>query len=615
MSFCLFSQFAVQAQVSSEFQLAERLIRQQRFAPAADILSDLVAKHPEEYVFFERLIEARVQLKQYDEALQLVQDKIKTTSNPAPQRVLEGRLYYTMGDSTKAYSIWDSNLTDNPGEFQLYTATGHAMQNVRAYNKALEVYFKAREVFKNEQLFLNEIADIQMQTGNYEGAIKEWVNLIKVRPEQRAGLQRVLMRYNDPLIYDITIMELEDEMAQMNVADELYEHFYYLQSWLLLETKLYKRALNNAITFENAVPGTNYIIVFNLGKRLLDAEEFELAAEAYTYYTGSEDLEARWRSTEELAEVYSRQAKHKHDKNLSGSPSPDSLYKAAAGLLSDIENNAPAYRRLGNVILKQAEIALDHTHDLEAAKRAKEALATLDNFKNSAEYHYLDGRIELTEHDFIRARIAFTKSNKIADIGALAEKTRYFLALTDFFSGDFEYANIQLKSLGRQNTSYYANDALELRLWIQKNKNADSTHTYASDFAAAVFQNITGRRNSASEAFINIAESGASPYKEDALIALAQNRLTGGGTLLALLNKTLEQSSYLSQHERLLWERAFAADRLLNPEQTEDNTQKTLPVDPETVTGYYEELLVQYPQSFYAPFARSRLPQIMNLNS
>ncbi len=597
------------AQIGSDFQLADRLMRQQNYEAALEILVELVEKSPNEYYFFERMIESYIELKKYDEALQQVQTRIGKNNLHSREKVLEAKIFYLKGDKDKAFGIWDDNINAHSSELQIYMLTGQALMESREYKKTVEIYEKARKAFGNGQLFMNEIADAYMKTGQYEGAVREWLNVIKLRSNQRAIVQRLLLRYDDPLVYDITLMELEDEMNLLDRKDNLYAEFYQLQSWILLENKLFKRALGNAIKFEESSSSTNYA-VYNLAGRLLDANEFELAAEAYSFYENHPFDELKWQSTEKLSDVYKQWAKYDESQNLSSTQNIDSLYDKAITLLEKIYRLAPNYSRLGEVIVSRAEIELDHTLNFDAGKNSVRILSNMDEYKNSKELHYLEGRIHLLEKNFTQARISFTKSNKIADIGEMAEKTRYFLALTDFFSGDYEFANIQLKSLGRQSTSFYANNALELRLWIQKTKSADSTNTDISDFANAVFTKLAGNVKQSHSKLMEIALNQTSQYREDALILLAGHRNSDAEEISVILDEALKKPNYFVQKERLMWDRAKSADRALN-----HSDNNAVSVTNELIIDYYEELLDLYPQSFYAAFARNRLTELIKPNS
>src|SRR5690606_8697027 len=94
-------------------------------------------------------------------------------------------------------------------------------------------------------------------------------------------------------------------------------------------------------------------------------------------------------------------------------------------------------------------------------------LAQLPQTDGVAAYKaYLEGRLALLDGDFGQARIAFTRVTRLQRTGDFIEQVRYFLGLTDFHAGDFEFATVQLRALERLTTGFHANDALRLRRWL-----------------------------------------------------------------------------------------------------------------------------------------------------
>src|SRR5690606_34030834 len=93
----------------------------------------------------------------------------------------------------------------------------------------------------------------------------------------------------------------------------------------------------------------------------------------------------------------------------------------------------------------------------------------------------------MLDGDFRMARMELTKANKTNRGAEMLEKSRYFLALNDFYAGDFEFSKIQLKSVERQPTSFYANDAVQLRNWIRKGTQKDSVLPELVIFSKAMF--------------------------------------------------------------------------------------------------------------------------------
>lgn len=613
------------SQTSRDFQIAVRMMQQQQYAEALPILEELHEDFPENYEYADRFIDCLIQLKQYDRALNIA-DRFKDRSESDQRMEIRiAELYHYKGDKEKAFQLWQQNIDEEPRNLQLYINTARTMINRQEYLKAVDVYQQARVNFQNNRLFFGDIANAYMRAGEYEKAIEEWLSLLEDNPNQISFIQRSLLRYNDPVLNDITIVELNDRLSDMSVSAPAYSTFYQLQIWLLQENELYKRALAAATEYESRTQSYNYAL-FNLGRQLIRNNQFELARDAFTYYTDKTYGEVKWRGLEELANTYSAWAKYMDDYNLDFSNKRDSLYRLATAMLDSIQTETNTYSGMGSIHLKRAELALDHVFDLEKAQRSLETLQQMPSMQDAPELPYLEGRIYLAKKEYPEARIQLTRANKKADIGEMAEKTRYFLALTDFYAGDYEFATIQLKSLGRQNTSYYANDALELRLWLQQGTSADSTGALLDRFAQSVYDNRNGNeRVSAAEFYEFANDPKVSALKDNALLFLVDS------PFIPLKQKYVQVHTYLSGNpntpikEKLLWEKAKLAEQLLDASDAElcvaeeclefDSETTNQFAEPEHPRDIYDQLILQYPQGFYAPYARERLKRFTNPTS
>ena len=613
------------AQSNRDYQIAVRMMQQQQYAEALPLLEELHESNPDNFEYADRFIDCLTQLKQYDRALTVV----KTfTDQPEVNQLAQIRiaeLYHYKGEIEKAFDIWLQNLEANPRNHRLFISTARTMINRQEYLKAVDVYKMARKEFKNNQLFFGDIANAYMRAGEYELAIDEWLSMLEENPNQISYIQRSLLRFNDPVLNDITIVELNERLSNMSVTAQIYGTFYQLQIWLLQENELYRRAIAAAKEYENRTESYNYAL-FNLGRQLIRNNEFELARDAFTYYTDKTYGEVKWRGLEELANTYSAWAKYIDDYNLDFSNKRDSLYQLASTMLDSIETETTSYSGMANVHLKRAELALDHVFDLDKAEHSLTILKRMQSLNNAPEIPYLEGRIHLAKKEFSEARIQLTRANKIADIGDMAEKTRYFLALTDFYAGDYEFATIQLKSLGRQNTSYYANDALELRLWLQQGTSADSTGALLDGFSSAVFNARNGKPGeSAAQFFTMIGNPDLQALKDNAILFLVESRYVTLQDKYTHLHTYLASNPITPMKEKLLWEKAklselmtssanvntCSASECVNPD---DGSGMDLP-EPDLPSQIYDDLILQYPQGFYAPYARERLNQLSKQNS
>lgn len=617
---------AVQAQNSSDYFLANQLLQQQKYEQAYTVFERLVKQHPSSYVFFEKATECLINLKRYDEAVSLARQATSRDEYSQQAKIKLGEIYHVKGDTTQAFQTWSSVKSNNPQNYQLYLSLARAMENQRAFNQAIEIYQEAKQKFSGSPNLSIELANTYMQAGKYEQSVREYLDLLKENPDRISFVQSTMLRFNDDYMYDIAILEIGDFLNELSPQHPSHNSLHQLELWLLMERGLYQRAFNTAKNYEDSHNRVSYSL-YSLGGRLLSEQKFDLARQAYSYYIENNVHSAKPRSMHELAEVNIAWADYLADYNLANASKRDSLYQRAHEILEVLISATPNYSDRYEAIVTQSELALDHLHNPNKAQENLETLQVSTDSSIIAQRTYIKGRIYLYEKDYSRARVAFTKSNKIARVGDLAEKTRYFLALTDFFSGDLEFAKIQLNALERQSTSYFANDAVKLRVWIQDGLQADSTGADIVPFANAIEAFSQGHDEKAFEYMSSVLNFDSfHPLMDEALLELSGYASPNKASLLyKLITHFVKNNGQFSPlKERLMWEKARIADEIVTnsiavPRNSVSDsafaniTQSiSLPETSKEIITLYEEILLQYPNGFYADFARSRINELQN---
>lgn len=635
---CVAAAQPVCGQVNDSYFMADQLLQQGDYEKAYELFEELHHDNPDTYIFFEKLTECLINLKQYDKAIELAEESDAGERYPVQGGIRVGEIYHIKGDTAQAYEIWDEISENSSGNIQVYLTLARTMSERRAFNRAIDIYEKAGKMypegsgaFPGSTVVLMELANTHMQAGNYEEAVREYLKLVKEHPDRISHVQSTLLRFNDDYLYDIAILEIGDFLDELPVENPSHRSLHQLELWLLLERELYERALITAKNYEEQQSQISYSL-YGLGTKLLSERKFSLAERAFAYYVNQSHELARYQSMEELANVYIEWANHLSNYNLANHSRRDSLYKKAYDTLNQLSAEAPYYQNRNRVLITQSELALDYLHD---SAQARNYLAKLESQSDSsylARRNYLEGRIKLYKKDYARARIAFTKSNKQERTGTLAEKTRYYLALTDFYAGDYEFAKIQLSALERQNTSYFANDAVQLRVWIQEGLHADSTGEVLTPFARAVEHFSQGENRQAIHALKPLLDAEAyHPLVDEALLELSTSVDPSSVRFVYTnINRYLQtRGRYSPLRERLMWERARIADQVVisNMELTTDSlianenlfrdlsgndSARPLPVPAsrEELVALYEDLLMEYPQGFYATFARNRIQEL-----
>lgn len=626
------------AQIDDEYFVADQLLRQQKFEMAAEKFAELHDEHPNTYLFLDKLTACFINLKKYDEAISVTQEAVNK-GNLRPQGLIRlAEIHHISGNTEQAFSIWDDILKKYAGSQQVYLKVARAMKERRAYEQAIDVLKRTRELASNSNIITTELAEAFMQAGNYEEAIGEYLQLVNKNPNRMNFVQRRLMRLRDDYVYDVAILEISDFLDDLSPSHPSYSNLQQLEIWLLMERNLFERALVTAKNYEEQSPKLTYSL-YNLGSDLLAEQQFELAEQAYSHYIENGVASLKERSKEELADVYIQWARYLENYNLDLSSKRNELYLEAFSTLESLHQQTPNYSRIDQVLMTLSELALDVLHEPKKAQKYLSELQTLsgDNIQKARE-SYIEGRLHLYNEDYTRARISFSRSNKQERIGNLAEKSRYYLALTDFYAGDYEFAKIQLNALERQNTSYFANDAVQLRLWIQNGLQADSSGSKLKPFANAIEHFSRGEDQLGINTLKTILqEDHSNPLIDEALMELSTYKDPQNATFVyQALSTFLEQQGQTSPlYERLLWEKARMADQFVTneslalpiPENAKEDTLSDrnsnfvkgsrvyIPTNIEELVPLYEEILLQFPGGFYSSFARDRIQELQNIQT
>ncbi len=602
---------------ATEFRRANQFMQQQNYEEALPIFRELHEENPSTFTFFEHLADCLINLKKYDEAIEIAENNIQNEYSVTRTTIKLAEIHHLNGNVDEAKQLWQEVLEENPQQIQVIHNVGESMTQRREYMASVELYQQAREDLDNPQLFSNELANSYMQAGLFREAVNEYYRVIKESPQQMSFVQQRFLQMRDDELYNTAALELEDFLLELDTDHLAYTQLYQLLSWLLLETEEYRRAFVFARQYESRTSQTNYSL-FSLGNRLRSARQYELAADAFSYYIEAESG-LLTRATEEKANTYLQWARYLEQHGLQSSQRQDELFEKAYQLSEHLTEIAPNYNRIERVLTNLIDLSLDHYKDTVKAERWYTQLSeVVESEENGRAYSlYAEGRIALFNGDYTTARQALTRADRATEDSNLSEKTRYFLSLSDFFAGDFEFAEIQLNSLERRNTSYFANNAIQLRMWIKNGMRMDTTNATLQQFSEGIQLMHLGNYEKALENMRPILESPTHPFADDLSVELSTHLPHPYlPAVLQLLDKQINENQFSPLRERMMWERAIISERLyLSEEPTEENymvDSDSLSIPPEELTAtdiedMFEDILMEFPDGFYARFVREKL--------
>jgi len=603
---------------SRDFQTANRLMQQQNYEQAIPILSDLHDQNPSSFVFFDRLIDALIQTSELDRAEEIVRKQIDRGNVTLQAKGILGEILHLKGQQDEALEVWQNALESSNGNIQAHYIIASSMNNRREYDEAIRTYIEARNLLNNQNLFLNELANTYMQAGRFDESVNEYFQLILESPRQMAIVQQRFFQMRDQQLYDIASFELEDLMLDLSTSHEAYSSLYQLLSWLLLETQQYERAYNFARYYEEQTSYTVYSL-FSMGNRFLSAKQFQYAENAYEFYKESTNLSTRYRSYDELSNTYLQWGNYAEQNNLTPADSVRTLYQKSYNNAEALIEQNTEYEQADRVLSRLVELSLDIFKNRENAGRWFQKLQ--ENSGSDDPYSlYSEGRIAIFDKNFSLARQHLARADRATDQSNLSEKVRYFSALSDFFAGDSEFAEIQLRSLERRNDSYYANDAVQLRMWIQNGMRADTTGSILNTLGEGVYAMHIGNYDRALEQLSPLLQEPGAMLTDDLTVELSSTLPVEYSALkLQLINKQINSNSGSPLLERLMWDRALLVEQIVQGRITinQERTPELDVIDVEVqmeftradIEEFFEEIILSFPDGFYASFAREKLQQ------
>lgn len=597
------------------FQEAEALLRDGQYEAAAELLEPLVAQQPETYVFFDRLLRAYDNLKRYDAAVALIEDR-RAAFGATPSLLAEqARILYLKGDEADALSTWQAAIDAAPAEAQTYRTVYRSMTEVRLLTDAVEVLEQGRERLDEASSFRFELANLYGATGQFAAATTEYLAVL-ADDDRRVSFVRNRMAR---LFEQDGALDAALPVVEEMVRDEpLYHPYRALLAWLYLEDGQYEAALDAHRALDR--------LEDTEGRELLGFAEAAIDGGAYaSAIVGYQEVLDRYpesrsalRARLGLAVTYEHWGDHlasvASTRTRAAAPAPDTAAAAPPPAAAEPLTASMAYRQAleayqrflerhensaqaRRVLQRLGRLHLEVTYDYDAATEALETLLEVHAGTDEAERALFDrARVALRRDNLDQARVYFSRVVDTVRTGDLANEARLELARLHFYRGEFDASKTILSTVRTNTSSDVANNAIALRLLLIDGEGPDSLHTPLRTLATA---RLLARQQRPAEALARLdtllASHAGHPVADEA-------QLTRGRALAALERFAEARDALRALADT--YPRSPQADRALYEAATIDEQQLGRL---EAALETYLDLLDRFPGSLLAADARARI--------
>lgn len=495
--------------INNKISLAKRYEQSGDLEKAKKIYNDIIKEQPWNFEIVKSLNDIFLKLKEYDNSIILIEEKIKLNPTDPNLYGLLGSTYATMGENQKASEIWDKAIEINKSSMVTYRVIADYAIQKRDFNKAIEILKKGLDATNEPMIFSYDLGNLYSITMEFEEAAKVYCDLLFSNPEQLASIQSRMNRY---------LTHANSVKATIDVALDYYEksrktQYLDLLSYLYMREQNYSKALDLMIQKDKALDN-NGISIFNFAKSVFAEGDFNTSSKAYMFlinnYKNSSFL-----PDAELGYIRSAEEKLNSEQIDSSNAWKSFLENDTAGsykyskIIKDYENLAEKYfndniiasakMRIGIIkltIFKDYNEAGKIFSDLQKSRLAPILIVQL--MQNLAQ-------ISIQKNNLSEAQTIYNRLKEIpASDPSVKSLANFMSAKILFWTGNFPKALIELKNISQNLSDNFANDAIELSIIINTMKQ-DSLNLL--NYAKGDLLSAQNNFNGASEIFKKLADN------------------------------------------------------------------------------------------------------------
>ncbi len=580
------------------FRLAQAFEQQGEYERALQLYRDLYAKDSNNYSYFDALRRMYVQVKQYDEAIQVSVRRLRTIPFDFTLQANIGTLYAMAGMQVEAESVWNSILQSSNKNQMFYRAVANEQANQRLFDKAIATYIRGRKDLGDEFVFANELGYLYSFTMDYRNSTREYITMLRQNELQydfvQSRLSSIVAR-DEGLKAAVAVVD-EEVTLQQTIP------LLRIQLWLYMEQNRYNDAFTVAKKIESLVNSSG-VEVFQFAERLFREKEYSISSQAYLLaLTGGLPVQHKpqakfgfARCVEELSARGDSVASSRNEKTISLLETQPT-FSGAIDLYAQVAKEFPFSNIGANSLYRIGVIRYKQLFDLDGALNMFDSVMAISPAGPMIpEVLSTIGDINIAQGKLDDAQKRFTMMGKSPYSNQEQQSfAQLRLAELQFFKNNFDSALTTLQPLTQNLKADETNDALILQYFITENQ---------FQFRAALKQfaraELLARQFKFSEAvneFGSIVDLYfAAPLSDDALLKKAEYQIH-----LHQFNQALASYRRLLDDFTLSTEKDKTFFRMGELYQTHLN-------DKHKAIAAYETILEKYPFSLFAEEARKRI--------
>ena len=579
---------------STDEQLAYQYYQNKQYDKAIVYYEKIFPKKPtpENYHYY---LDCLIQTKDYKTAEKVIKKEMKQEPDNSILYVDDGMLFKLEGNDKQTKDAFSKAINKLPADRDKILDLGKAFMDAKEYDNALETYNKGKNLLGGSYPFVAEIGAVYKARGNTASMVDSYLETLALSPSYIQYVQDALQ---------LSVGNYADDAQNIVVKTELLKYiqrypdkdvYSELLIWMLIQLKDYPNALVQVKALDRRKNEGGYRVM-TFAATCTAANAYDPAIQAYQYVID------RGAKSDNYPQAKMNQLNVMYQKLVNGGAytqeelvNLENKYNQALTELSKTDGNISLMRQLA-----QLEGFYLH-HDSIAIALMQEAVAMPGNSPQTQARCRMElADLLLADGQTWEASLLYSKVEQDFKEEPIGDEAKFKNATIYYYTGNFKWAEAELKILRSATTKLIANDAMALSLVVSDNTQDSAMEPALLLFAHVQLLDFENYEDSVSlllDSVYNI--SGTTTLKEEVLLMRASVAEKKGDYEKALGYYSDEQTVYPDGmlHDKALYLSAKLEDAKLHDEKK--------------AAELYKKLILKYPGSFYIEETRDRYRQLV----
>ncbi len=456
-------------QTPNNEQLAREYYRLGDFEKAGAIFEDIYKKKKVQSIY-EKYIDCLIKTQSFKKAEKTIKNFYKKKNIPTILIDL-GKLYAFQGELDLANEAFEKAIKEAEKEKRFLSIVGSKLYKEKKYNFALKSYLLAKKENSKAQYYI-QIANIYSHLGEVESMYKELIELVIQYPQYFQTCKNIIRR----TISDDNLNDNNQNLKKLlikNIQKNNSQKIYKLLVWLFIQEKNFNKALDYEISIDKKVTD-NLTDIIDLADISLSNNDYKTTQKALQYVlknSNPSSFNYEYSSWKLLDIEFGKLKKQAIKKTTD----VDELIKKHQDFLHLFGIQSETITVLHNYCYL---LAFESNKEDNAIQILNQAIIN----PNLTKYDVATCKMELAKiltakDDVWESILLYSQVENDFKEEIIGQQAKFEKTKINYYNGDFEWAQNQLKVLKHSTSKLIANNAMKLSLLISDNLNLDTTNT------------------------------------------------------------------------------------------------------------------------------------------